>query len=391
MSSFIPNTPCPCESGLDYVTCCGNPEIESINIISKINAVGQGNSNLTQELIQALDDFKQSPEIFPLNINFQEQKSTCVKMSPFWFSESVFLDSTRINGTCALECDLKWLAEAADTIEYQYTPFIFHTAFCGSTLISRALELIYNSLPLREPDLLYSLLDLDCLKDIPSEVNKQWYERVLKILSRRFEQSQPALVKANDYANPIIESLLAYNSKFPVLFLFTPFSEFFAGCLRAESRQTWIANRYHLISPNLEKLFPDANLPLIADEDYSKMAAIIWSYNIKHFLKACENYPTRIKTLNFNTFLDNPLQTLEACANWFNLSQRDDIHPTVEMSWLMNVYSKNPDYTYNLQTRNNDINNTLAKYSNELIEAEFIVSDLLGEYYPLNALPEKLL
>ena len=161
MNGSSKNDPCPCESGLPNSQCCGVPDRAAINADILVNISADDSTiqhRLTPQLRAALNNITTLPDFFPARINFFDDKAFFVKMSPRWFRESVFLDPARIKGTCVIESNLKWLQTAADQTAWNPTGLIFHTAFCGSTLMAQAVDALFNCLPLREPEVLGNVL-----------------------------------------------------------------------------------------------------------------------------------------------------------------------------------------------------------------------------------------
>ena len=388
--SFLPtNNPCPCESGLDYLFCCGNIENKTL-VLSTIDSLGQIQSNVPEDIKLALRNFPSSPDLFPININSYENKATLIKMSPFWFSESIFVDKSRILGKCALEVNLQWLKEQTDGITYQKTPFIFHTAFCGSTILSRALDNIFKSLQIREPDVLGSLYQFSFTGSMKKELEHQWYARVVKLLSRRFEGDSPAIVKANDFTNPILPTLLSIYDKLPVLLMYIPFSQFFASCIKSDSRQQWISDRYNFVKPNLNNVFSDDEVCNIEKKDIYSKVAIYWAYNIKIFLNIIELFPDRVKSLDFNDFLAEPKNILSQCKSFFGLEYHADVNIDYELNYLFSVYSKDPDHPYNPDIRKNEIKKILSENDKLLEKSLEILNSLLHTINSEAKLPNNL-
>lgn len=390
--SFLPaNNPCPCESGLDFHVCCGNAEGCTINI-GKINFTGECDSKLTDELYNSIKEITQTPDMFPVAINPLENNATLIKMSPFWFNESIFLNQDRIMGKCAINANLQWLKEKADHIKYQATPMIFHTAFCGSTILSRAQETVFQSLSLREPDVLATLLNYSLYAHVRDDLEVAWYRRVLALLSRRFEQDEPIIVKANDYANPIVSKLLKYQPTFPVLLMYTPLEQFIVSCIKHDLRKQWISERFQQSVFNIKKTFGDLDiLNNITPDEFCKMAAVYWAYSIAFFIEANKEYPERIKSLDFNDMLKSPKATVEAFGKWFNLSLRSGINVKYEVNYLLSEYSKNPGQKYSPIERNSEIQAVLAENTDQITQSMAIAKTLLGDKYPEHGLPNALL
>ena len=391
MSFFSTNNPCPCESGLDYLYCCGAPDREKLNNI--VNTVTEGEAaitKLTPAVQSCIDEMNTYPDLFPVRVNLFSDYVQWVKMSPFWYMESVFLDADRILGTYAFETDLQWLKAHADGIQWQPTPVIFHTAFCGSTLMSKALATVYDTLPLREPDALGALMVFFQSNTISDTEKHEWIGHVMRLFSRRFEPEQTTVVKANDAANWMMKPLLEWQQDVPVLFMYTPLSEFLAGCFKAENRQDWIRERNGFIkntAPQLLKL--PAGL-VIENDDIGKMAAIYWCYNIALYLDARQQSPSQIRSLEFNQMLAYPIEIITACGDFFQLNQQSGIFFDSEIKNLFGIYSKGGDQPYSADTRRQEIDDLLAKHGDQLEQSLDLAKQILGEQYPEPYLPGSL-
>ena len=398
MDDSFNNDPCPCESGLSYSQCCGMPERNAINadILTKIstdNPLIQ--DQLTPQLRAALDNITTIPDFFPARINFSDDRAFFVKMSPRWYSESVFLDPARIKGTCVIESNLKWLQSAADQTAWHPSGLIFHTAFCGSTLMAQALDAVFNCLPLREPEVLGNVLFFIKSKTDESDIGEQtklaWLERVMRLLSRQYKPLQRVVIKANDYANPLMIDLLNWRSDLPILFMYTPLDEFLAGCLKAENRRDWIRGRYKAIR-NLETdIFHRGDIESLEDDAYGEMAAVYWAFNLALYYKARRLSTHSLRSLDFNAMLANPLESIQACGELFALQPLSGIDHEAQINKLFGVYSKNSKFKYSPQQRNIDVQKILESHPLERQSAERLARRLLQQDYPDDALPGYLL
>lgn len=394
MTETTQDDQCPCGSGLLFSECCGVPERRAINAdimasISSDGSITQG--SVTPQIEQALKSISTLPDLFPARIRFADDKVYFVKMSPRWFSESVFLDPARMKGTYVIESNLQWTQAIADKIAWHPTNFIFHTAFCGSTLMTQALGAMYNSLPLREPEVLGNVLFYLRSKKNSDEQKKLWLARVIHLLSRSYDPQQYVVVKTNDFANPLIVDLAKWRSNLPILFMYTPLSEFLAGCLKADNRREWIRNRFNSVKSLAPKLLNKEN-PFSAEENaYGEMAAIYWSYNIALYHKAWQCSPQQIYSLEFNHMLAQPLESIEACGRLFGLQPQTGVDRKSEINKVFSVYSKNSDYKYSPQQRSDDVQRLLENNSEHLQIAEQLARELLQDDYPEKGLPGNLL
>ncbi len=394
MNESIQHQLCPCGSGLNYTECCGVPDRRAINAdimacITSDGSIAQG--SVTPQIEQAMQKISSSPDLFPARIRFADDKAYFVKMSPQWYSESVFLDPARMKGTYVIESNLQWAQTVAENIAWHPTNFIFHTAFCGSTLMAQALDAMFNSLPLREPELLGNVLYY--LRSSPeNNIDKiPWLERVVRLLSRSYHPQQYVVVKANDNANPLMINLLKWRSDIPILFMYTPLSEFLVGCLKADNRLAWIRQRFNAVKALAQGLLNTDGEWSVDDNAYGEMAAIYWSYNIALYLKARQLSSQQIRSLDFNQMLARPRDSVEACAKLFALQALPNTDHNSEIDKLFGVYSKNSNFKYSPQQRTNDIQRILKNNPAHLETAERLARELLQQDYPETELPDNLL
>jgi len=397
MSFQAAQQPCPCESGRNYFECCGNSLNVDLDFIADLSKQQHPDiqKKLNQELLTAIAEINSTPDLFPVTIDFLADRVELVKMSPYWYSESNFLDRQRIQGRCAIRADVQWLSDSVEQNNWQLTPFIFHSAFCGSTLMVRALEQLFDCLPLKEPGALGGLLDYALSRGYSETKETTYQKQVLSLLSRRFSRDQISVIKANDLHNAYINALMKSQFDFPVLLMYTGLNDFIFGCLKTQDRQQWIADRFEYTVDYFKNRFELSDIEqLVPDQfhqlDYAKKAAAYWSFNILLFFEIIEEFPDRVKTLDFNAMLENPLSSINACGCWLGLSKLPGVNPKIELSWLMGQHAKNLNQTYSPEQRQDDMLQVLRENKDVLPEAEALARKILGNRYPDNGLPLKL-
>ncbi len=388
--------PCPCDSGLCYAQCCGitNRTAGNADIVARLtnNGSTETNGQLTAQMDTALNTFTTTPDLFPARIDFFEHKAWFVKMSPRWYSESVFLDPGRIRGSCVVEIELQRLQHMVQGIAWQPSTYIFHTAFCGSTLMAQALGAVFNCLPLREPEILGNLQTYINSQTTDTEQQKNdWLDWILRLLSRRYISNQGAVIKTNDFANPMMIKLLGCPRDIPILFMYTPLAEFVAACLKVANRCQWIRSRYQAVSANTPRLLTLPDKLTIGEKSYAQMAAVYWSYNIALYLEAWQHFPDKLHSLDINTLLAQPRESIEACGHSFGLQLIDNIKTSEQINSLFGIYSKNSKLSYSPQRRTEDIDRLLSKYKTEIDTADRLARQLLTDNYPDDLLAGPLL
>ena len=386
--------PCPCGSGLGFTFCCGVPGRIALNAEVKIRLSDDGSiaaGTPTPQIQKALDTLESNPDLFPARIRFIENKAWFVKMSPDWYRESVFLDPERIKGTYVVETSLPWLQVVCDRIPWQPTAFIFHTAFCGSTLMAQALEALFHCLPLREPEALGNIQYYLSNPAILPEIKQAWFGRVMRLLSRRYHPQQGVVIKANDFSNPLMCDLLRWDPSVPMLFMYTPLNQFVAGCVKAEIRREWIQGRYKTVKAKAPALLKMADMPEPEATSYGEMAAIYWSYNIALLQQAMGFESAQLRSLDFNRMLDHPLAAVQACGELLGLQPLSGVDAQAEIDKLFGTYSKNSNFKYSPEQRAKDIERALTEHKAHIDRAEVIAHQLLGDAYPEQGLPGSLI
>jgi len=85
--------------------------------------------------------------------------------------------------------------------------FLFHTSFCCSTLLARALEIPGVSTALREPDVFINLGNRLIRSD--DQANRERLELVLRLFERAGRPGEAVVVKPSNFGNRLIDLILA--------------------------------------------------------------------------------------------------------------------------------------------------------------------------------------
>jgi len=386
------STHCPCGSGLQIVQCCGVEGRTAVNadVYAYVSMQGvTSEREVTPEIKHAIQTISDNPALFPARVNVLNDKAWFVKMSSATYRDSVFLDPSRMKGTCVIEADIAWLREVCTGLKWNPTSFIFHSAFCGSTLMSQILENVYHCLSLREPELLGNLLYYQN-SNADEEQKSYWLDNLLKLISRRFSAEECVVVKANDHANPLMPILIEWRKDIPILFMYTPLNEFIAGCLKAENRKEWIKHRYESVKSHLPEIFPHMSQVGVNESDYGEIAAVYWSYNLAMYLKICLLNLPSVKSLDFNDMLNNPMEAVLRCGKLFGLKHKEGVNPEMTVQTAFGVYSKNSQFKYSPEQRRRELQKQISEHEDEQTSGVRLAQLLLGDSYPASRLPNDL-
>ena len=193
--------------------------------------------------------------------------------------------------------------------------YIFHSAFCGSTLLSRALDEPGRCLSIREP---YALTQLSAFKRANPAYVAQWaaWPQLLKLtlyfIARGYDDNEVTVIKPTNSANNLIPDLLALNTNTQALMLSTSLQQFLVSNLKKGEGfhpfcQTLVAqlndDTGYCDKHQIQNI--DALTPL-------QQAALVWQMHQLQFKQAKH-------ALSFDQFMQDKPATLARCNQLFGL------------------------------------------------------------------------
>ena len=218
--------------------------------------------------------------------------------------------------------------------------WIFHIGHAGSTLVSRLIGELDNVLAIREPRL---------LRDIaisPPEVRAPYIGAIPKLMSRAFAKKESACVKATSFASEIAAQLVPKGER--ALFIYARPINYIASILAGENSLKELHalveyRRQRLLSRAIE--FPEPR----TDAD---RAAVAWACEFTTLEAAAKAMADRkIAWADFDTMLRNMPAELGRVARFFGFAANDDQLAGIAAGPLMQRYSKDLNYEYSPNLR----------------------------------------
>lgn len=192
--------------------------------------------------------------------------------------------------------------------------FIFHSAFCGSTLLTRALSRGGTAMGLSEPVLLNDLVGLRRRGAQPSAVARM-ADLATRLLGRPFAPGESIVVKPSNVVNPLAELLLALRPQSNALFLYAPLETFLISVVRKGLPcRLWVRE---LLAGYLHEGFVALGFE---PEDYFRqtdlqVAAVGWLAQHAYFHRlAAKIGPGRIRSLDADQMTAQPFEAIQATA-----------------------------------------------------------------------------
>ena len=196
--------------------------------------------------------------------------------------------------------------------------FIFHSAFCCSTLLARAFDRPGVSMGLKEPLVFNDLSGWKHRGGKPADIARV-LDSALTLLARPFAPGEAVIVKPSNIIAPLIAVTLAMRPGSRALLLEAPLRTYLSSVAKKEmTGRLWVRDL-------LVKLLKDGLIDLgFEPEDFLgqtdlQVAAVGWLAQHALFAKLAAQYPDRVRTLDSETLLARPTEAMTALAALYGL------------------------------------------------------------------------
>lgn len=197
--------------------------------------------------------------------------------------------------------------------------FIFHSAFCASTMLVRALDVPGLSMGLSEPMLCNDMMGWRWRGAERRQVAAV-LDASLALLQRPFSAGEAVVVKPSNIFNPLIQAVMALRPDSRALLLHAPLPVFLASVARKGLWcRLWARELLegHLREGLVDMGFTPADLFRQSD---LQIAALGWMVQHRMFGQIAQTLgPDRIATLDSETLTGDPQSSLVALAQHFGL------------------------------------------------------------------------
>lgn len=272
---------------------------------------------------------------------------------------ATFLDDENLKGKEARHVRLDALPDAAPPRELH---FIFHSGFCCSTLLARALDIPGLALALKEPAVLN---DLAALGRSGRSVARL-LPPLLRLLHRPFAAGEIVVVKPSNVANNLIDPIMTQRPDARALLLYAPIRTFLISVAKKGMwGRIWIRRFYALLhaDPAFEPGF--GRDELFSQTDL-QIAALAWLHQQARFAAIIRRYGDRIRTLDSETLLGDRTNVLVALARQFGLCVDRAAAAEIASGRAFTEHSKRLGEAYDESRRAEENQAIEAAHGNEL-------------------------
>lgn len=335
------------------------------------------------------------PELYVKSVDWSTGAVSIVQMTRETYRASNFLDKRVVSVGSEISIKLEQLLEVYRHVKPVNRPirFIFHTAFCGSTLLSRCLEETGNFLSYREPLALHQLAFARRKKTLPYD-DKEYSELtklLLALYGRTYEEGTTPLVKPSDSCINVAHDLLNVSNvggESSALLLYAPLPDFVVTMLKIPSRRKFVRSMFHRAQMDLKpfEIMTGEQLKL----NDAQVAAVVWLGLILPYLSLLKDKSLNVRSLESRIFYQNPEQTLTSICDWFGHPTSPEILEEIVNNGVFTRQAKN---TANKFDRERKAAEKMAYHEALLPEIEIakkFVSRVASGYSIPEVLPESL-
>ena len=259
------------------------------------------------------------PALFPVDFDVQRGEVGLLPLSSEVVAKASFLDQRGI-GDCSHALRKPWQALRTDD-ERPRLAWLFHTAFCGSTLLSRALQAPPEAVSLREPQAL--LRFAHAAASVGADAIEPPLHVVVQLLARPWTAGGRVLAKPTNQVNNLLPSLLRLTRGTSIL-LHSSLPEFITSCCKKlpEAEQFVLWSARHLLRGS--RLRQALGVPWDHPFHFVEACVLAWQAQMELYADALANdRDDRLRSLDFAALLAEPPTTVAAAARWLTLGKDD--------------------------------------------------------------------
>jgi hypothetical protein len=266
----------------------------------------------SRENPSAVPDFTDA-HWFPVDLHVSDGRYAFLRLDEDVLARSTFLD-TRIDAPLTAAIPVPAAEIAANALEYA-PAWLFHTSFCGSTLLARALHLPPYQVCLKEPLVLRRLADAQDAGLATAKLT----ESTLRLLGRPWQPSGRVIVKPTHVALNIAPALLDASPTSKAIILTSSLDDFLISNLKktseSQAKIPALVERA-MRAGNFHKRLPEAAM---RPPDLLCAAGLQWAAQRELMQDLVERYEGRMRPMDMRVLLASFEETLLACARWLEL------------------------------------------------------------------------
>jgi hypothetical protein len=309
---------------------------------------------------------------FPHRLDFERGVAVFTRTNRDALSAQPFLDARwERRGSASATLPLAVLADAPAPP----TPpgFIWHTAFCCSTLIAACLDWPGVSLSLKEP---VALADFAIARHRGDpRADAATLEGLVRLLGRPFLPGARVLIKPSNAANGLAEAVAEMGG--PALLLHSGLRRFLLAVAKGgEARRGFVRQLMARWASQPDARFGPTQVALFSD---LQVAALVWRLQMDELLGAARKLgPQRARFLDCDVFLTDPRATLSMLDAHFGLGLGAERIEETLRGPKLRQHAKTPRETFDADAESRDFADARSALGQELEQLEAWCAELMG-------------
>lgn len=313
-------------------------------------------------------DIINSPAWYLHSIDLDQARFLFVKTNHADLSSCSFLDHRfDVQSLPRAEVSITDLHAHANSINSCAPRFVFHTAFCCSTLVARCLDLESANLSLKEPAVLMELANAQRIGHplLANPVQAHAiYNLITKLLFRPFGNGQTVLVKPTNTVNNIIQQMMATHPDSKALLLHSDLESFLISILKKGEQGRSFARQLFtifLMDSAEARQLDSTRLMRMTD---TQIAAITWHLQLETFFDVFASYDsTKVKSLHCDRLLSNPRDSLASLIDFFGFDALAEKFDYLVDNAPLQQNAKDPGQKFDSQNRSQEYTQARDKFS----------------------------
>lgn len=197
--------------------------------------------------------------------------------------------------------------------------YIFHSAYCCSTLLARAFDIEGTAMGLKEPLILNDLSGWRSRGAEPAML-AEVLDGTLALLARPFAPGETVIVKPSNLINPFAAAMLAMRPQARALLLHAPLKLFLGSIARKGMwGRLWVRELYVKLARFGLIDYGFSPEEVLRQSDL-QIAAIGWLGQHRLFAELAARFPDRIRTLDSEVLMARPADAIARLSDLFGLA-----------------------------------------------------------------------
>jgi hypothetical protein len=318
-----------------------------------------------------LDAVIASPRFYPTELKIEEHPPTIslVEVTRDTYRRSSFLDHRmhREPKQKRMACGARELVDRYQGAPAGHVGFIFHVAFCCSTLLARYLELLPGTFVLKEPFIPTQLAELNRVPWPPGRGldSTEATRLCVHLMARTFDPHDRVIAKLADQCNAVAGALMASSSARRAVFLGLELRSFLLAGLKTDQRRAWVRRRAELAAQDVAPSSLADTDPKSLDD--AQACAYLWlTHGVLLQKLIAEVGAYSVLVVDGESISDTPDHAVRETAEWLGLSPSETDLRVAIGNETASRYSKDPLQEFSREHRRADLAAIYAKFGNEV-------------------------